>query len=61
MSKSSIITDQIPSPSPGDVLLLDFIEPMGLTGAGGWDGRMPRCHITVVGTLSRAGRHGKPA
>jgi addiction module HigA family antidote len=31
MSKSSTITDQIPNPTPGEVLLLDFIEPMGLT------------------------------
>jgi antitoxin HigA-1 len=31
MSRSSTITDQIPNPTPGDVLLLDFIEPMGLT------------------------------
>ena len=31
MSKSSTITDQIPNPTPGDVLLLDFIEPMGLS------------------------------
>jgi addiction module HigA family antidote len=31
MSKSSIITDEIPNPTPGEVLLLDFIEPMGLT------------------------------
>ena len=31
MSRSSIITDQIPNPTPGEVLLLDFIEPMGLS------------------------------
>jgi antitoxin HigA-1 len=31
MSRSSIITEDIPNPTPGDVLLLDFIEPMGLT------------------------------
>jgi addiction module HigA family antidote len=34
MSKSSIITDEIPNPTPGEVLLLDFIEPMGLTRDG---------------------------
>jgi addiction module HigA family antidote len=34
MSRSSIITDEIPNPTPGDVLLLDFIEPMGLTQNG---------------------------
>lgn len=34
MSKSSIITDAIPNPTPGDVLLLDFIEPMGLSQNG---------------------------
>ena len=31
MSKSSIIADHIPNPTPGEVLLLDFIEPMGLS------------------------------
>lgn len=34
MSKSSITTDLIPNPTPGDMLLLDFIEPMGLTQNG---------------------------
>lgn len=34
MSKSSTTTDQIPNPTPGDTLLLDFIEPMGLTQSG---------------------------
>ena len=34
MSKSSIITEQIPNPIPGEMLLLDFIEPMGLTQSG---------------------------
>jgi addiction module HigA family antidote len=34
MSRSSIITDEIPNPTPGDILLLDFIEPMGLTQNG---------------------------
>jgi addiction module HigA family antidote len=34
MSKSSITTDQIPNPTPGEMLLLDFIEPMGLTQNG---------------------------
>jgi addiction module HigA family antidote len=31
MSKSSTATDLIANPTPGDVLRLDFIEPMGLT------------------------------
>ncbi len=31
MLKSSIATDQIPNPTPGEMLLLDFIEPMGLS------------------------------
>jgi addiction module HigA family antidote len=34
MSKSSITTDEIPNPTPGDVLQFDFIEPMGLTQNG---------------------------
>ena len=34
MSRSSIITDEIPNPTPGEVLLLDFLEPMGLTQNG---------------------------
>lgn len=34
MSKSSITTDRIPNPTPGETLLLDFIEPMGLTQNG---------------------------
>ncbi len=34
MSRSSTITDEIPNPTPGEVLLLDFIEPMGLTQNG---------------------------
>jgi antitoxin HigA-1 len=34
MSKSSTTTDEIPNPTPGEVLLLDFIEPMGLTQNG---------------------------
>jgi addiction module HigA family antidote len=34
MSRSSITTDEIPNPTPGDVLFLDFIEPMGLTQNG---------------------------
>ncbi len=32
--KSSMITDQIPNPTPGEMLLLDFIEPMGLSQNG---------------------------
>ncbi len=31
MLKSSTTTDQIPNPTPGDMLLMDFIEPMGLS------------------------------
>jgi addiction module HigA family antidote len=31
MSKSSTTTDEIANPTPGEILLLDFIEPMGLT------------------------------
>jgi len=31
MSKSWTTTEEIPNPTPGTVLLLDFIEPMGLT------------------------------
>jgi addiction module HigA family antidote len=34
MSRSSNIIDKIPDPTPGDILLLDFIEPMGLTQNG---------------------------
>lgn len=31
MLKSSTTTDQIPNPTPGEMLLLDFIQPMGLS------------------------------
>jgi antitoxin HigA-1 len=34
MSKSSTTTKEIPNPTPGDILLLEFIEPMGLTQNG---------------------------
>ena len=34
MSKSSTTTRRIPNPTPGEVLLLEFIEPMGLTQNG---------------------------
>lgn len=34
MSKSSITTDEIPNPTPGEILLLEFIEPLGLTQNG---------------------------
>ena len=34
MSKSSTTTEQISNPTPGEMLLLDFIEPMGLTQNG---------------------------
>ncbi len=33
MSKSSIITDadELPNPTPGDILRTDFLEPLGLS------------------------------
>jgi antitoxin HigA-1 len=31
MLKSSTTTDRIPNPTPGEMLLLDFIEPMELS------------------------------
>jgi len=31
MSKSSITTDDIPNPTPGEMLLEDFIRPLGLS------------------------------
>ncbi len=31
MSKLSITIDEIPNPTPGEMLLVDFIEPMGLS------------------------------
>jgi addiction module HigA family antidote len=34
MSKSSTATDLIPNPTPGEMLLADFIEPMGLSQNG---------------------------
>jgi len=34
MSKSSITTDQLPNPTPGDILLEEFINPMGLSQNG---------------------------
>jgi addiction module HigA family antidote len=34
MSKSSTTTNRIPNPTPGEMLLLDFIEPMKLTQNG---------------------------
>jgi addiction module HigA family antidote len=34
MSKSSITTKEIANPTPGEILLLEFIEPMGLTQNG---------------------------
>ena len=34
VSKSSTTTRQIPNPTPGEVLLLEFIEPMDLTQNG---------------------------
>jgi antitoxin HigA-1 len=34
ISKSPITTDEIPNPTPGEILLLEFIEPPGLTQNG---------------------------
>jgi addiction module HigA family antidote len=34
VSKSSTTTRRIPNPTPGEILLLEFIEPMGLTQNG---------------------------
>jgi len=34
MSKSSTTTDEIPNPTPGEILLLEFITPMGPTQNG---------------------------
>ena len=34
MSKSATTTDHIPNPTPGEMLLQDFIVPMGLTQNG---------------------------
>lgn len=34
VSKSSTITKEILNPTPGEVLLMEFIEPMGLTQNG---------------------------
>lgn len=34
MSKSSTITELLPNPTPGDILLEEFIKPMGLTQNG---------------------------
>jgi addiction module HigA family antidote len=34
MSRSSITTDEMPNPTPGEILLTEFIEPMGLTQNG---------------------------
>ena len=31
MSKSSTITNQIPNPTPGEILQLEFLEPMGMS------------------------------
>jgi len=31
MSKSSITIDQIPNPTPGEMLLHDFLKPMGIS------------------------------
>jgi addiction module HigA family antidote len=31
VSKSSTISEEIANPMPGETLILDFIEPMGLT------------------------------
>jgi antitoxin HigA-1 len=34
VSRSSTTTNQIPNPTPGDILFSEFIEPMGLTQTG---------------------------
>jgi addiction module HigA family antidote len=34
MLKSSTTTESIPNPTPGEMLLIDFIEPLGLTQNG---------------------------
>ena len=34
MSKSSITTEQIANPTPGEMLLKDFLEPLGLSQNG---------------------------
>ncbi len=34
MSKSSITTDPIPNPTPGEMLLEDFLIPMGISQNG---------------------------
>ena len=34
MSRSSTATERIPNPTPGEILLTEFIEPMGLTQNG---------------------------
>jgi antitoxin HigA-1 len=34
VSKSSTIIEEIPNPTPGEILLLEFIQPMGLTQNG---------------------------
>ena len=34
MSRSSTTTDLIPNPTPGEILLREFIEPLGLTQNG---------------------------
>jgi len=34
MSRSSITTEQIPNPTPGEMLLFDFLQPMGLSQNG---------------------------
>lgn len=34
MPESSIVPEGIPNPTPGEMLLFDFIEPMGLSQSG---------------------------
>lgn len=31
MSRSSTITEQLPNPTPGEILLEEFLKPMGLS------------------------------
>ncbi len=55
MSKSSATTDEIPNPTPGEVLLLNFIEPMGVTQNGVAQGiRLPPRRINEIVLGKRA-------
>ena len=54
MSKSSTTTKQIPNPTPGEILLIEFIEPMGLSqnGLARAIGVSPR-HLTDIVLVKR--------